>query len=251
MIWIELIGPSGVGKSYWYEKFMQKYPEYEPRQLVLNQIYKSEDLTKLPLKTKFMFWVYRMKMYRISNHFKHKLFNYFLKDFHIKSKFIFTPKDDLIIKKFLKNIDTLNEPQIFVLKKIGYFHQKLIEFKFFQFHLEENEIYIAEDGILHLSPIFIEELEADKVIILEKGYKKIVEQRSERVKKASTPPLIVSLLDEKDLKSHIQNYYLRYKKKIQIVNQIIPSSQVKTIDLDKEDVIKEMYQFITESNSNL
>lgn len=250
MIWIEIIGASGVGKSYWYENFMQKYPDYEPKQLVLNQIYKSEDLTKVSLKIKFMFWGYFMKLYSVSTYFKQKLFRYFLKDFQRKSKAVFTPEDDLMIRKFLKNIDTLHEPQIFVLKKIEYFYRKLIEFKFYQFYLEENEIYLAEDGILHLSPIFIEELQADRVLIFEKEYEKIVAQRSKRAQEP-IPPLIVTLFDENDLKSHIQDYYQRYAEKIKLINDMVPSSKVKTIELDKEEVVKEMYHVITEAKRKL
>lgn len=165
---------------------MQKLSKYEPRSMVLNRIYKFENLPELPQKIRLMFWVYRMNLYRISNHFKHKLFSYFLNGFERKSKIIFTQNDDVIIKKYLESVDALNEPQIVVLKKINYFHQKLIEFKFFQFYLDKNDIYLAEDGLMHLCPIFIEELQADKVLIFEKEYQKLVQQRLHRAKNKST-----------------------------------------------------------------
>lgn len=243
MIWIEILGPSGVGKSYWYEKFMQKYPEYEPKQLVLNRIYKSEDITKLPLKIQLMFWVYKMNLYRISNHFKHKLFNYFFKGFQRKSKTIFTQNDDIIIKKFLESVDALNEPQIVVLKKISYFHQVLIEFKFYQFYLDKNDIYIAEDGLMHLSTIFIEELQVDKVLIFEKDYEKLVMQRLQRAK-TKPSAFIEFLLNEDELKNYIQDYYILYSTKIKSIIQNYKAANTKVINLDESDVLTEIYNKI-------
>lgn len=250
MIWIELIGPSGVGKSYWYEKFMQKHTEFEPQQLILNRIYKSADLWKLPLKINVMFWVYRMNLYRISKHFKYKLFIYFLKVFESKSKLIFNENDDIIIEKYLENMNILKEPQIVVLKKIAYFNQKLIEFKFYQHYLEENDIYIAEDGLMHLSPIFIKELHADKVLIFEKEYDKLVYQRLNRAK--NRPTVFIEFLYSEDrLKMYIEDYYKVYIAKIQCVIKNSDSNQTKRINLDDTDVLKEMHQSIASYRVNL
>ena len=249
MIWIEIIGPSGVGKSYWYDKFMQKHPEYEPKNLVLNQIYKSEDLTQLPLKIKFMFWVYKMNAYRISNHFKHKLFNYFLKGFQRKSKTIFTANDEVVIGKYLISIDSLNEPQIIVLKKIAYFHEKLIEFKFYEYYLKEDDIYIAEDGLMHLSSAFIPELQADKVLIFEKEFQKLMDQRIQRAKNKPTA-FIEFLLNTEDLKNYIQAYYQLYNAKIKAISQNMKPNQVHSINLEQADVLKEMHAFIVDAKTN-
>lgn len=246
MIWIELIGPSGVGKSYWYQKFIDKYPEFEPKQIVLNRIYLSSEYDSLSWKHKFMFKIYRMNIYRVSNHLKHKLFSYFLKTFQRKSKTIFTQKnDDTVINKYLQHIDALNEPQIIVLKKIAYFNQKLTEFKFYQFYLDKNDIYIAEDGLMHLSPVFINELQADKILIFEKDYNTLLEQRLQRAKTKPTA-FIEFIFEEEDLKNYIENYYQWYDKKIESITQGVLPTNVKTIDIDKQDVIEEMYQWITQ-----
>lgn len=247
MIWIEILGPSGVGKSYWFEKFIQRYPEYDPKAKVLQRIYESEDLSKHSLKIRMMFWVLNLNLYRISNHFKHKLFFYFQKGFQRRSKTIFTQNDDILIGKYLKNIDSLNEPQIIVLKKIEYFHTKLIEFKFYEFYLNDNDVYLAEDGLMHLAPTFIEELKADKVLIFEKGYDKLIEQRIQRAKNNPTT-FIEFLLNEENLISYIHNYYKLYTTKIQAVLNDLKPNQTKTINLDKEDVLKEMHSFINEQN---
>lgn len=244
MIWIEIIGPSGVGKSYWYEKFMKQYPEYEPKQLALTQIYKSEEFNKSPLKIKILFWIYRLNFYRVSNHFKHKLFSFFLKRFQRNSRTIFIQKDDIIIKKYLENVDTLKEPQIVVLKQIDYFHQKLMEFKFYEFYLEENDIYIAEDGLMHLSPVFIEELQADMALIFEKNYETLVKQRLLRARKKPST-FIEFLLKEKDLKNYIQDYYELYAVKIESIFKNYKVSKAKLIDLDKVDVLKEIHESVT------
>jgi len=246
MIWIELLGPSGVGKSYWYEKFIKKFPEFEPKQMVLNHIYNSDEFSTLPLKIKILFWIYKLNLYRISNHFKHKLFTYFFKGFQRKSKAIFPETDNVFIKKYLESIDSLNEPQIVVLKKIDYFHQKLIEFKFYQFYLQENDVFLAEDGLMHLCPVFLEELKADKVLILEKNYESLVAQRLQRAKKKPTT-FIEFLLSEKDLKSYIKDYYQLYDVKIKSIIQNYQTFQIKKIDLDEQHVLNEMYNFIVES----
>lgn len=244
MIWIELIGPSGVGKSYWYEKFMQKYPEYEPRKKVLDNIYATEAYRQFPLKVKLMFQIYRLNLYRVSNHFKHKLFNYFFKSFQRKSKSTFTNKvDDVIIKKYLEHIDALNEPQIIVLKKIHYFHDVLIRFKFYQHYLKENDIYIAEDGLMHLSSVFIKELQADKILVFEKNFDVMLQQRLERAKKKPTT-FIEYLFNEEELKKYIEDYYKLYASKVDHIIQECGQEKVKKINLNTDDVLNEMYQFI-------
>lgn len=243
MIWIELIGPSGVGKSYWYERFMQKHPEYEPKQMVLNRIHNSKEFVTVPIKIKVLFWIYNLNIYRVSNHFKHKLFAYFFKGFQRKSKAIFPETDNVFIKKYLESIDSLNEPQIVVLKKIDYFHQKLIEFKFYQYYLQEDDIYLAEDGLMHLASVFIPELQADKILILDKEYQKLLNQRLQRAKNKPTT-FIEFLLNEKDLKRYVQDYYTMYSKKIDTIRQQVPQENTKTIHLEKEDVVKEMFEWI-------
>lgn len=243
MIWFEILGPSGVGKSYWYEKFIRKYPEYEPKQLVLNNIYKSKEFNKLPIGVKLRFWIYMLNIYRISNHYKHKLTAYFFKNFQRKSKSIFTEEDDLIIKQILANIDSLDEPQIIVLKKIAYINEKLTELKFYQFYLKENDIYLAEDGLMHLAPVFITELQADYMLILKRNYKNLQNQRLSRaVKKPTT--FIEFLLEEDQLKIYINEYYKFYDIKIKSITREIDPSRIKTIDLETADTIQEMRDFI-------
>lgn len=249
MIWIELLGPSGVGKSYWYEKFMQKYPEYEPRQLVLNRIYTSSEFNRQSLKIKLMFYIYKMNIYKISNHLKHELYNDLVEKFDRKSRTIYNQNDEMIIKKYLENKDILNEPQIVILSKIKYFYDKIRELKFLEFYLLENDIYIAEDGLMHLSPIFISELQAEKIIIFEKSYKIVVNQRMKRAKERPTT-FIEFLLKDEVLKKYIEDYYNIYKKKITSINHSIHPSKVKTIDLEKKDVLKKIHEWITEPKSN-
>jgi len=241
MIWIELIGPSGVGKSYWYEKFMKQYPFYEPKQLVLNRIYKSDEYAKMPLKLKVMFWLQRLSIYRISKYFQNKLFSYFLKNFEKKSKNIYKNKDEVIIKSYLENVNILNEPQIVILKKISHFHQKLREFKFYQFYLNENDIYISEDGLMHLAPVFISDLQPDRIFIFQKNFHCLVNQRLRRAK-ATPTTYIEFLLNKCDLEEYIIKYYEVYASKIKEINQIIPARKVNNFNLDDVDVIKEMYQ---------
>lgn len=249
MIWIEIIGPSGVGKSYWYEKFMKNHPEFEPKQLVLERIYTSEDFVSFSLKTKCMFWIQRMNLYRVSNHFKHLLFSYFYKGFQRKSKTIFTAEDDIIIKKYLESIDSLNEPQIVILKKICYFNQKLTEFKFYQFYLKKDDVYIAEDGLMHLSPVFIPGLQADHILIFEKEYPTLLKQRLQRAKTKPTT-FIEYLLNEDDLKNYVQDYYQQYAEKINDISQCIDLEKIKTIHLDHEDVLLKMDEWISTAKTN-
>ena len=244
MIWIEILNPSKVGKSYWYEKFIKKYPEYEPKQLVLNNIYKSAEFKKLLFNIKLQFWIYKLNIYKISNRLKHTLTTYFLKRFQRKSKSIFTKKDDLIIKQILDNIDSLNEPQIIVLKKIAYVNQKLTELKFYQYYLKENDIYLAEDGFMHLAPIYIPELRADYMFIFQKNYKNLLSQRLSRAK--TTPTAFIEfLLNEDELINYINGYYKFYDSKIKSIIREVEPSRIKNINLETADTIKEMHDFIS------
>lgn len=250
MIWIEILGPSGVGKSYWYEKFMQEHPSLEPKKLVVDNIFDSKEFENLPLKIKILFWIYRMDIYKISNHLKHRLFSYFFKGFQRKSKSIFPQEDNIIIKKYLDHIDSLKEPQIVVLKKISYFHQKLIEFKFFDFYLKDDDIYIAEDGLMHLAPIFISELQADKILIFKKDYQSLMNQRLERA--ANKPSTFIEyLLNENDLKDYIQRYYKAYSNKVESIYDTVALKDIRIINLDEQDVIKEILSFVKSTKSSI
>lgn len=244
MIWIEILGPSGVGKSYWYNKFMAKYPDLDPQGMVLKRIYQSDDYQNFSFKIKCMFFISNMNIYKFSNHFKLKLFSYFLHNFERKSKNIFTADDNILIKKYLANVDCLNEPQIVVLKKIDYFHSKLIEFKFYNFYLREEDTYIAEDGLLHLSPIFIEELKPNKLLVFEKDFEKLLCQRVQRARKNPTT-FIEFLFNENDLKNYINKYFIIYKQKLNSTTGSVNKENICTINLDEDDVIKEMNLFVS------
>lgn len=243
MIWIEFLGPSGVGKSYWCQKFIEKYPDYEINTLTLKRIRKSIHYSKSPLYIKFYFFLFYLNVPKLKTFTKQSLIIYFLRNFEKKDKSIYTINDENIIRKYLEAILKVEEPHILKLKRIEYFANQLRRQKFYNFYLEDNDVFISEDGLQHLAPIFISELKPNLYIILNKDLSNITEQRLKRAKSNPTT-FIEFLLDTNDLKKYLEVYYLIYQKKINDIKQIELKRNTLELDCDKQDIIQLIYERI-------
>jgi len=243
MIWIELLGPSGVGKSYWYQKFIEKYPEYEINGLVLNRIRYSLAYKDRPFYIKIFFFLYRLGIPKLKTFARQILLDYYSRNFEKKDKNLYTEADEKIIKTYLEAVQQANEPYIILLKKIEYFASQLRKFKFYGFYLKEDDIYLAEDGLQHLSPVYFKDLQTDAYLVLEKNLSSIIDQRLHRAKnKPST--FTEFLLSPEDLKANIEYYFIQYQKKIETIEQNQKEDIILKIDTEKGDVIKIIFEKI-------
>lgn len=241
MIWIELLGPSGVGKSYWYNKFMEEYPEYEPQKKVVERIYESKYFQIAPTWLKLVFFLCKIRNIRILRFFNRLIFNWYLNKFESFDKGIYGQNFEELIQKYLENILLINEPNISIIKKIEYYTYKLKEFKFYEFFLHEDDIYIAEDGLQHLHPIYCESICPNLYFYLDFDIEIIKKQR---LKRASDNPTTFTefLVNQYELKQIIELYYLQYFKKIEsIKTERISNLKFINIKHDiKEELLKEI-----------
>lgn len=238
MIWIELLGPSGVGKSYWYTRFIQKYPELEPENLLLKRAYEKRKHQPFSFKINCFFFFYKLNIPKFSSFFKLSLVEHFIKHYP-KSKEEFQ-QDNIIAEKYLKTVRLYQEPEVSILAKIQYFAEKLNQFRAFQHYLNENDIYLAEDGLLHLSPIYLEELQPDFAIVLQKEKKEILLQRKKRAE--TTPRLVEKLFSEKELHAYLDNYFQLYESKIKALNSV----QTIVIEGHKDLLLEKTHAVIQE-----
>lgn len=210
MIWIEVLGPSGVGKSYWYAHFMKLYPEFQPEKLLLKRVYEKRKRLNLPIKIKLFFILYHLNLPKVSSFFKNILVEYCIRSYP-KSPDVYW-KNNTIAEKYLQAVRLYQEPEISILSKIQYFAKTLNAFRAYEYYLEPDDVFIAEDGLLHLSPIYFDELNPDIAIVLEKDKEIIIRQRKERAK--SSPRLVEELFNEQELKNYLDNALQLYTNKI-------------------------------------
>jgi hypothetical protein len=236
MIWIELLGPSGVGKSFWYAQFMRKYPELEPETLLLKRVYERRKVLKFSFKIKLFFLLYNLRIPKFSSFFKNLLGEYFINSYPKIPQLY--QKDNLIAEKYLQNVRLYQEPEISILYKIQYFAKTLNRFRAFEYYLKENDVFIAEDGILHLSPLFFEEINPDLAIVLEKDKELILRQRRERAK--TNPRFVEELFNEKELQAYLENYLLLYSNKLASLD----SDKIIKIQGDKDLGLETTYEKI-------
>ncbi|GEM_PF-4279469 len=243
MINIHLLGPSGVGKSYWYTKFIQKYPQYESKHLVLKRIKEGFEKNEFSAKLRIMLFLYDLKLPKVSNYLKHKLFFHFYKGFQRKSKTTFlSPTDESVIKEYIKSVSELKQPQITILKNIDSFHDKWIEYKFYNYYLKENDLFLVEDGLAHITPIFIKEFADSKFIILKKDLAHLKKQRLQRAQTKPTT-FIEYLLSSQELETYMDYIVGVYASKTKQYTQNCPENCIE-INVDEEDVIQKMLSFI-------
>src|SRR5690606_31598813 len=123
MIWIELLGPAGVGKSYIYEQLSKRNKELIGFNL---------GTPETDLLSKLRMWITRGRK---------KIRQTIISDW--------TENELLTIESFLKGIDILYEHPLLKLEIYGYFYYRIKQLKHIFQSTDKNAVYLAEDGILH------------------------------------------------------------------------------------------------------
>lgn len=215
MIWIELLGPSGVGKSHWYYRFLKAFPQLDPQKLLLKRIYERRKEMKIPFRIKLFFFFYHLKPGKLTGFFRQFLITYFTEKYtlpHYPSD-----QDEKIANDYLREVEKYREPAFSILSKIQYFAKKLQEFRVYSHFLKQDDVYIAEDGLLHLSPMNIEELKPDVYIVFNEDRELILRRRQER--QQHSPRLIDTLLGKEEFQLYLDNYFNLYEEKIGSLDQ--------------------------------
>ncbi len=230
MIWIELIGPSGVGKSYYFKKLIDKNSYLRPEHILIKRIKQSKEYLASPIYIKLLYVIIMLKIPKLKtvseslfiNHFSRYLFN--------KDLLVNYEKYEEIVNTFLMEVAKIPEPKFIVMKKIELFSKTLNRFILYCNYFKENDIYIAEDGLQHLSPTFLNNFKPTLFIILKADKKKIIKQRLNRAKVSPTT-LIEKIYNEKKLLSYLEDYYFEnYNRKLQIIKKTVPTISISISD---------------------
>lgn len=217
MIWIELLGPSGVGKSYIYKEMLSRNKYIQPE---LNLSYKG------------LFFKMFSPSHKMGSSLRYK-------EFRLEfSKFvpIYEKRDTETIHAFLQGLDLYTDEPIVKLNLSNYFHYKFKEFKFLQARMDNNSLFFSEDGILHLNygvsdmnihkilkPDFIINLTATAEYIQDNRLKRIKEKRHNLIEKIHSESILISEVFPKN--------YVNYNGKVDVLRQVYKD---RMLDVDVE-----------------
>lgn len=215
MIWIELLGPSGGGKSFIYQELLKQ-------KIVLPVELCPYHPNKFVAHNKWCRFLLIRKFYR---------------DFH-KYIPIYNELDLMTQTVFKDGLVFYSDNQRARKSLEDYYLYKFKEFKFLQEKLKQNDIFFSEDGILHLSPVYFEEINPRLAIVLEKDKELILRQRRERAK--TNPRLVEELFNEKELQAYLENYLLLYSNKLASLD----SDKIIKIQGDKDLGLETTYEKI-------
>ncbi len=147
MIWVEFMGPSGVGKSYWYRKIADRFPQWVPETLLAKRIRTTTLFSELPLKARLAARIGGMGIApQACNAF---LIAQAKKYAERKGLLELTDAELGLAQSFLEGIQPYDP--LYRLQSSALYLEKLKHLKFCDRILEKNELYLSEDGVLHLN----------------------------------------------------------------------------------------------------
>jgi len=214
MIWIECMGPSGVGKSYYYQRLITQFPELNPDAILYNRIKESKYYKAFPIHVRLGSLFVKWNIKPIF--FRNIVIQHTLKNIDKFDGFAFDEADKKFIASYFKGTDYLFEDAVLKLKKIEYFSKSLLLYKAHEYFLKENDIYIAEDGIMHQCNEFLyADVKYPKAVFYFKlDHKKLLQNRFNRIK-TGNPTYIEATSTPEALEAYVTNYNRVYKAKIE------------------------------------
>ncbi len=161
MIWIELLGPSGIGKSFIFDKVVQSGVDIGMATNKANNALLHRVLRKIQRRK------------------RQRDFNSLILEH--------TVRDQHTVQTFMQGLTNYSQNPIVQLNMCDYFHYKLRDFHFQKSNLSTDGVFFSEDGILHLNyGIDVDNIEMihmpDYVIGLTASPEYIVNNRLQRIK---------------------------------------------------------------------
>lgn len=227
MIWIEFTGPSGVGKSFWFEKVINQSGMLRPEKIVTKNFLNTK--SNLSLKNKFYKILYQSNFKKKA--IEHRVFNSIKSNF----KIIYNKSDLLQIASFLKGLNNYDDNPINQLRLADFYYDKIKEYKLYENYLNQNDFFLSEDGIIHtnfgdLSSLGNRIRLPNLIINFQASDDFILKNRQKRIRSGNAN-LIEQVLNEKDLKQYIIEYNKKYRIKI----ENLKSMNTRVIDLNLEN----------------
>ncbi len=231
MIWIEIIGPSGVGKSYLFKK------------LLLNDITLQPEFCHLK---SFPFPNFIKK--RVSYKKYHKA----LANFDL----VLNSSDLITIKSFLQGLDIYSENDTVKLNLANYFYYKFRELKYVQSFMAAKDVFLSEDGIVHLNyGITAESIDGmhlpDAVISLSASEAYIKENRLKRMESGKPNFAEKYHKKEQSIEKMFSRNYLLYSMKVDILHKKLKDKffDINVENLSTEDIVSKIEKIINECRS--
>lgn len=216
MIWIELLGPSGVGKSYIYKN------------LVDNAVVAPVEILG-GTKHEFLRNKKRLKPFIFRN------FNRKLSQF----KFDYNAIDRITNDVFNNGLDKYSNNVIVKQKLNDYYQYKFKEYKFLQKALKEDDVFLSEDGIMHLNYGITSDnvkkiLVPDVIINLHASMEYINNNRYNRIRK-NKANIIESISENEILEDLFSKNYILYEHKVTVLRKFY-EDRFYEIDVENNNI---------------
>ncbi|MCG2431663.1 hypothetical protein [Aequorivita xiaoshiensis] len=229
MIWIELMGPAGVGKSFWFKRLLQEDSGLNP-DVILAERYLSKSKTKLSDKVFNLVYSCDLKKDFIVQKVCSQVKNNYQDDFNVSDLFH--------IGTFMDGLSVYDSNAINKLRLSNFYYYKMREFKTYESLFKEDDLYLSEDGIMHLnfgdfSKANTEVRLPDAIINFEASDEFILKNRLKRIK-LGKGNLIEKMMTPIELETYIKNYNLVYREKV----NSLKSLNINVIDLKVEEIDK-------------
>lgn len=242
------MGPSGVGKSFWYEKITKQNGLTKPHELVVKNYFNKTYNLSLINKCYKILYNLNIKKKSIEN----RVFNFIKSSFEIS----YNKSDLLHIDSFLKGLSNYDDNPINQLRLACYYFEKIKEHKLYENYLNKYDYFLSEDGIVHTNfgNLFRVEKEIklpDLILNFKSTDAYILKNRQTRIRKGNSN-LIEQMLDGAALNNFIKNYNRKYKTKIEKLKE----ENVTVFDLNVEneihekEIINKIISFLDRKNLN-
>lgn len=235
MIWIEIIGSGGIGKSYIFNELCKEHPKFQPynnQSIVNNKI-----LNFLP------------KQSTLFRRFSIRDINKRIDRFKLE----YSESDENAIKVFFDSLPIFTDDPVVKLELCKYFSYRFREMKFFETHLKTSDFFLVEDGLIHLlisginSTTIKEISKPDILISLSASLEYVSKNRKKRIS-LNRPSLIESRIpDAEFFNVFFPRNFRIYKEKTLILKEFY-GKNFHEIDVEMESlpsVIEKINEAVT------
>lgn len=239
MVWIEFMGPSGVGKSFWYNKIVEKFPELDPPKLLFDRINKSSLHLKAPNKIKILSEISKLRYKQL--YFRKLYIEYFRNTIEQEKEFKYGTKEAEIVNIFFEGISfSLTDP-ITRIKLCEMYAQKLKQHCIYDFILKEKDVFLSEDGIIHtnwglgINRNDFNKIPLPNIILLFTGSEDYIFNNRKKREGGGAQTWVEATKNYEDLTEYVSSYHKLYNKNINFLKK----SGIKIVEINVEDEVIE------------
>lgn len=244
MVWFEFVGPAGVGKTYFFRKLLQHFPSLHPDRLLVNRITASGDVSKFSLKVRL---VAQLRQWGMLKNIADQMI---IAAARRRLKLTYTEAERRLVEGFFIGLPQYDSDPVAQLRLSAFYLEKLEQHKLMEHYLGPNDLFLSEDGLVHLNfgigsvagalmPDVVISLDADDAYILKNrlGRRKSAEaNRNEQLKTAD------------ELTAYVFDYNATYRKKVNALQQA--GVRVHQIDVQRPDVMERITEIVTDCTQN-